>query len=147
MLAEVLSAAAAAGGTAVVESAGSDFWAWFKTRGARLIGRGDVERESEALDRLERTAAALAAASDEEERERVRAAHARLWQGEFASLLEILGQEERERAVAELNALAREFGTAGEKAEPVVSGNTFLGPANVQIGDNNRQENNFGSAG
>ncbi|MFI1070265.1 hypothetical protein [Streptomyces puniciscabiei] len=145
MLTEAIAAAAAAGGTAVVQGAGTDLWAWCRTRGARLVGRGDPGREGDALDLLDRTAAALDAATDEE-RERVRAVHARLWQGEFVSLLQSLGEQERDRAVAELHALATEFGSAGASGG-VISGNTFNGPTAVQTGDHSRQRNTFGSAG
>jgi hypothetical protein len=142
MLTEALTAVAAGGGMAVVQAAGSDTWAWFRTRCARLVGRGDSARESEALERLDRTAAALAAA-EEGERERVRAVHAVLWQGEFASLLESLGEGERERLTEQLGALAKDFG--GRPSGGAVSGNTFHGPVAVQTGDHNRQYNNFGS--
>jgi hypothetical protein len=142
MLTEALTAVAAGGGMAVVQAAGSDTWAWFRTRCARLVGRGDGAREAEALERLDRTAAALAA-SEEGERERVRAVHAVLWQGEFASLLESLGEEERELLVGQLGALVKDFG--GGSAGGKVTGNTFHGPVAVQTGDHNRQENNFGS--
>ncbi|CAM5393513.1 hypothetical protein [Streptomyces aurantiogriseus] len=144
MLTEALTAVAAGGGMAVVQAAGSDTWAWFRTRCARLVGRGDGAREAEALDRLDRTAAVLAAA-EEGERERVRAVHAVLWQGEFASLLESLGEEERELLVGQLGALAKDFGSGS--AGGAVTGNTFHGPVAVQTGDHNRQENNFGSGG
>lgn len=97
MLTEAVVAAAAAGGTAVVEAAGSDLWAWFRKRCARLVGRGDPGREDEALERLDRTAAVLDAA-DEDEREQVRDRHVRLWQEEFSSLLESLEEADRARS-------------------------------------------------
>ena len=108
MLTEALTAAAAGGGMAVVEAAGSDTWGWFRTRCARLVGRGDGARESETLELLDRTAAVLAD-TEEGELERVRAVHAVLWQGEFASLLESLGEGEQERLVGQLTRLRREF--------------------------------------
>ncbi|MFF8189979.1 hypothetical protein ACF05L_03645 [Streptomyces bobili] len=146
MLAEALTAAAVGGGMAVVQAAGSDTWAWFRTRCARLVGRGDSAREAEALERLDRTAAVLAAA-EEGERERVRAVHAVLWQGEFASLMESLGEEERERLIEQLTLLVGEFGNSGAPSGGALSGNTFHGPTAVQTGDHNRQENHFGSGG
>ncbi|MEU9445963.1 hypothetical protein AB0D42_34865 [Streptomyces sp. NPDC048304] len=146
VLVEAMTAAAAAGGTAMVQAAGTDFWAWCRVRGARLIGRGDPGRETEALERLDQTAAALAAASDDEERERVGIVHARLWRGEFASLLDSLGEQEREQAAAELRAIAAEFGSSDVAAGGVVSDNTFNGPTNFQTGNHNHQENKFGSA-
>ncbi|MFJ4521023.1 hypothetical protein ACIP4Y_08750 [Streptomyces sp. NPDC088810] len=140
-----MTAAAAAGGTAMVQAAGTDFWAWCRARGARLIGRGDPARETEALERLDQTATALAAASDDE-REGVGIVHAQLWRGEFASLLESLGDQDRERAAAELRAIAADFGSSDATAGGVVSGNTFNGPTNFQTGNHNHQENKFGSA-
>ncbi|MFJ1805316.1 MULTISPECIES: hypothetical protein [unclassified Streptomyces] len=145
MLSEALTAAAAGGGMAVVQAAGADSWAWFRVRCARLVGRGDAEAEREALARLDRTAAVLDAV-DEGDRERVRAVHAVLWQGEFASVFESLGGPERERLVEQLVELTREFGSGdGQPRGGAVSGNTFHGPTAVQTGDHNRQENHFGS--
>ncbi|WP_051845391.1 hypothetical protein [Streptomyces sp. NRRL S-813] len=145
MLAEAMTALAAGGGTAIVQAAGTDVWTFCRSRAARLVGLGDREREADALDRLDRTAAALAAAGDEAER--VRAAHAVLWQGEITSLLEVLSAAQREQTVAELRALIREFRPSEASAGPVLSGNTFHGPTAVQSGDHNHQENHFGSAG
>ncbi|WP_157876444.1 hypothetical protein [Streptomyces sp. Root264] len=143
MLGEALTAAAAGGGMAVVQAAGSDSWAWFRTRCARLVGRGDGDAEREALDRLDRTAAVLDAV-DETDRERVRAVHAVLWQGEFASLLEAPGEAERARILDQLARLTADFGAADDDARGAVTGNTFHGPTAVQTGDHNRQENHFG---
>lgn len=144
MLTEAVTAAAAAGGLTVVQAASTDTWAWFRTRFARLIGRSDPERESEALDQLDRTAAVLDAA-DEGERERVQGVHARLWQGELVSLLETLAEEERELLATRLRALQREFGDSSGGG--TVSGNSFNGPTAFQTGDHNHQVNDFGSAG
>lgn len=145
MLNEALTAAAAGGGMAVVQAAGSDSWAWFRSRCARLVGRGDVEAEREAIERLDRTAAVLDAV-EEGERDRVRAVHAVLWQGEFASLLEVLAEDERERLVGQLVQLTKEFGSEdGQSSRGAVTGNTFHGPTAVQTGDHNRQENHFGT--
>ncbi|MER6557543.1 hypothetical protein ABT300_07210 [Streptomyces sp. NPDC001027] len=128
---------------AVVQAAGSDSWAWFRARCARLVGRGDGDAEREALDRLDRTAAVLDAA-DERERARVRAVHAVLWQGEFASLLEALGEAERERLLDQLARLTADVTAADDTSRGVVTGNAFHGPTAVQTGDHNRQENHFG---
>ncbi|MFE7930310.1 hypothetical protein ACFU6S_16510 [Streptomyces sp. NPDC057456] len=144
MLSEALTAAAAGGGMAVVQSAGSDSWAWFRVRCARLVARGDTDAEREAIERLDRTAAVLEAV-DEGERERVRAVHAVLWQGEFASLLEALADDERDRLVEQLVQLTKEFDAGDGPQGGAVSGNTFHGPTAVQTGDHNRQENHFGS--
>ncbi|MFE9447957.1 hypothetical protein [Streptomyces sp. NPDC006739] len=146
MLDEVMTAAAAAGGTAVVEAAGSDLWAWFRTRCARLVGRGDPGREGEALERLDRTAATLAAAGeDEAEREWRREVQARLWREEFASLLESVAAAERDELVAGLDALRAR--TGGDGTGGTVSGNTFRGPVAFQTGAHSTQDIRFGTAG
>jgi hypothetical protein len=49
---EALAALAAAGGTAVVQAAGTDAWAGFRSRVAKWFARGDTEREQIALERL-----------------------------------------------------------------------------------------------
>lgn len=52
----------AAGGTGVVQAAGSDAWAGFRRRTAMLSGQGDDEaRERAELERLDAAAAALTA--------------------------------------------------------------------------------------
>ncbi|MGY1501257.1 hypothetical protein ACW4TU_32535 [Streptomyces sp. QTS52] len=145
MLAEAMIAAAAAAGTTVVQSASSDLWTAFRDRCARLVGRGDPERESDALERLDQTAAVLDAAG-EDEAGRVRDLQVGLWQGRFEALLESLEQPERERLVAELRALAEES-TAVQAGRGVVSGNTFHGPTAVQVGDHNHQDVHFGPGG
>ncbi|MGW6543375.1 hypothetical protein ACWGBH_11085 [Streptomyces massasporeus] len=129
---------------AVVEAAGSDLWASFRTRCARLIGRGDPEREDEALERLDRTAAVLAASADEKEWDRQREAQAHAWRGEIASLLESL-QAERDELMAGLDALRARDG--GEETGGAVSGNTFRGPVAFQTGAHSTQDCRFGTAG
>lgn len=145
MLAEAITAAAASGGTAVVQAAGTDVWGFLRTRAARLVGRGDRDRETEALDRLDRTRAALSAAADDEQRARVRDEHARLWQGEFLSLLQVLSAAEQQRAISELQSLTRDFGGSGASVRLDMSHHTFKGDTAFQNGDHNHQENNFGS--
>lgn len=147
-LLDEMTALAQAGAAAVLAAAATDGWHRFSNRAARLLGRGDPALEGAATDRLDRTAAALRAASDEDERERVRAEHAEQWRGEFARLLTGAGAAERAHLMGELQLLARESGAAvGEAAGPVMSGNTFHGPTNVQVGHHGHQEIHFGSAG
>ncbi|MGW0287261.1 hypothetical protein ACWDXT_29690 [Streptomyces sp. NPDC003236] len=145
MLDEVMAAAAAAAGTAVVEAAGSDLWAWFRTRCARLVGRGDPDREGEALQRLDRTAAALASGEDEGQREWQREVQARAWRGEFAALLESVAAAEREELLAGIDALRTRAG--GEETGGAVSGNTFHGPVVFQTGAHSTQDIRFGTTG
>ena len=116
MLAEALTALAAAGGTAVVQAAGKDAWAGFRSRVAKWFGRGDAGREQVALERLDRTAAALEAAGPGEV-ERVRASQEASWQTLFEVLLEGLDGEEQPRAADELRDLLAGF--AGGQAAAV----------------------------
>ena len=104
MLAEALTALAAAGGTAVVQAAGQDAWAGFRSRVAKWFARGDTERERVTLERLDRTAAALEAA-DPGAVERVRASQEASWQTLFEVLLEGLDGERQQRAADELRDL------------------------------------------
>ena len=119
VLAEALTALAAAGGTAVVQAAGKDAWVGFRGRVAKWFGRGDTEREQVALERLDRTAAALEAAGPGEV-ERVRAGQEASWQTLFEILLEGLDGEEQQRAAADLRDLLAGF--AGGRAVAVGQG-------------------------
>ncbi|GAA4910130.1 hypothetical protein ACFPM3_11360 [Streptomyces coeruleoprunus] len=136
MLAESLTALAAALGTAVVQAAGTQAWDGFRTGVARVLGRGEGDRESVELERLDRTAAALRSATPERaELERTRQETA--WETRLAVLLEELAEPERDAVVAGLETLLAERRT--EQGGPtagggVVSGNTFHDRANVQAG-------------
>ncbi|GAA2483768.1 hypothetical protein GCM10010406_20050 [Streptomyces thermolineatus] len=105
-------ALAAAGGGAVVQAAGTDAWNGLRGGVARLMGRGEAEREQVELERLDRTRAALEAAGDSEEGERVRVAQTVAWQTRFETLLEEVPDPQRERIVAELKTLIDQAGTA-----------------------------------
>jgi len=119
VLAEALTALAAAGGTAVVQAAGKDAWTGFRARVAKWFARGDAEREQVALERLDRTAAALEAAGPGEV-ERVRARQEASWQTRFEIMLEGLDGEEQQRTADELHALL--VGFAGGRAAAVGQG-------------------------
>lgn len=119
MLAEALTALAAAGGTAVVQAAGTDAWAGFRSRVAKWFARGDAEREDAAVERLDRTMAALEAAGPGEV-ERVRAGQEASWQTRFEILLESLGGEEQQCAVADLRDLVADV--AGGRAAAIGQG-------------------------
>ncbi|WP_329345020.1 hypothetical protein OG252_51625 [Streptomyces sp. NBC_01352] len=145
MLAESLVALAAAGGAAVVQAAGTDAWAELRQRVARLLGRGSPERERAELERVDRTAAALDAAG-ENEAERVLVSQEASWQTRFETLLEDADEAERQEIAAALRELV-EQARPGYGAGSAVSGNTFHGPTAFQAGDHNRQDNRFGSRG
>ncbi|BAC67980.1 putative secreted protein [Streptomyces avermitilis MA-4680 = NBRC 14893] len=104
MLDELVSAAAAAGGSAVVQAAGTDLWNGFRGRVAEWFGRGDAVRESRELERLDRSASELSTAGQDEV-ERLRVRHEAVWQSRIETLLEDLDGVERDQAVAELSKL------------------------------------------
>ncbi|MER6448103.1 hypothetical protein [Streptomyces venezuelae] len=150
MLDEAMVALAASVGSGVVQAAGTDAWLALRNRLARLFGRGDRQRESVQLERLDRTAAELTAAGRDGDGPQgdgaeERARHGAAWRTRTEDLLEQLDPNERATAAAELRALLDE---AAEAARPAAGGftrNVFLGPTAVQSGDGNVQVNRFDS--
>ncbi|AXK32281.1 hypothetical protein DVA86_06050 [Streptomyces armeniacus] len=134
-MSEALVALAAAGGTAVVQAAGTDAWTQLRSRLAGLVGRGGTEEEQRALAGLDRTAAALAAA-EAEEAAALRARHEGAWQERLERLLDSLPDGEREAAAVELQALVDELPRPhqGERNRFEISGGTFHAP--VQMAEN-----------
>lgn len=108
MLTEAVIAVAAAGGTSVVQAAGTDAWASFRRRFAALMGRGDAQRAEAELVRLDRTAAAITTA-EPEQLERVRTLQEGSWQTRLESWFEAASAEEREQAVQELTSIITEI--------------------------------------
>ncbi|KOV30997.1 hypothetical protein ADK60_15850 [Streptomyces sp. XY431] len=104
MLSEAMTALAAAGGTAVVQAAGTDAWTGVRQQVARWFGRGNPQREHAELERLDQTAGELEAARPAE-LERVRIRQEAAWQGRIEALLESLEDIERARVVDELRTL------------------------------------------
>ena len=96
VLAEALTGLAAAGGTAVVQAAGTDAWTGFRARVAKWFGRGDAGRERVALEHLDRTAAVLETA-EPGELDRVRTGQEASWQTMFEILLEGLDGEAQQQ--------------------------------------------------
>ncbi|AXG77890.1 hypothetical protein [Streptomyces paludis] len=110
MLAESMMALAAAGGGAIVQAAGTDAWATVRERIARLVGRGDAERQRAELTRLDQTSADLSALPGRDPEADAEAEHRRVrwesvWQTRLELLLEALAQDDRHRAAAELEAV------------------------------------------
>ncbi|MFF7889564.1 hypothetical protein ACH40F_53300 [Streptomyces sp. NPDC020794] len=138
---------AAAGGSAVVQAAGTDAWEGLRSRLARWFGRGDAARERGELERLERSAAELEAA-DTGAAEQVRTRQEAVWTTRIEALLEGMDDdEERARAAAELEQLLEQAAPSASGGGGLVSGNTFHGPTAVQAGNHNRQDVRFGSQG
>ncbi|MFE1872975.1 hypothetical protein ACFW9N_19015 [Streptomyces sp. NPDC059496] len=143
MLEAALAAAAVAGGTAVVQAAGTDAWNGLRSRVARLLGRGDPALEQAELERLDQTATALREL-EPAEADRVRIRQEASWQTRFEVLLESVSDaQERARLAEGLRALIDEQ-TAHTGGGGGVSG-TFNGPTAIQTGDNNRMDNHFGT--
>ncbi|WP_328873769.1 hypothetical protein OHT76_28885 [Streptomyces sp. NBC_00287] len=116
MLSEALTAVAAAGGTAVVQAAGTDAWTSVRQRTARLFGRGEQQA---VLDELDRTEEELVRGGADEE------AAAR-WAGRFARLLQGLSEEERSAVVEELRRLD------GSRPPSPAGGPVFHGDVSVR---------------
>ncbi|MFJ4866526.1 hypothetical protein [Streptomyces sp. NPDC088748] len=144
MLEAALAAVAVAGGTAVVQAAGTDAWNGLRSRVARLLGCGDTALEQAELERLDRTATALREL-EPAEADRVRILQEASWQTRFEVLLESVSDtHERARLAEGLRALIDEQSThTGGGSD--VAGNVFNGPTAFQTGDNNRMDNHFGT--
>ncbi|MGH3220779.1 MAG: hypothetical protein ACRDPY_19130 [Streptosporangiaceae bacterium] len=131
MLTEAFTAVAAAGGTAVVQAAGTDAWAGFRARVAKWFARGDSQQEHAVLERLDQAAAALEAAGPGEA-QRARAVQEGSWQTRFELSLEGLEGKEQQRAAAELGDLLASF--AGGPAAAVGQGAVAVaGDADIDI--------------
>ncbi len=59
--------------------------------------------------------------------------------------MESVDAAERDSVVAALRALVAEHIPSGQSGGGEVSGNTFNGPAIMQVGNGNRQDNRFGN--
>ncbi|GGY60354.1 hypothetical protein [Streptomyces tanashiensis] len=112
MLSETMTALAAAGGTSLVQAAGTDAWTGLRERVAQWFGRGNPQRESAELERLDRTAYELETAGPSTT-ERVRIRQEAAWQTRIEALLEGMDDTERARAAEELRALLRQQGFPG----------------------------------
>ena len=118
-MAESLAALAAAGGTAVVQAAGTDAWSVVRERLARLVGRGDAGREAAELHRLDETGRALAGGGPGSE-ELVRWESS--WQTRIELFLDGLPAQEQAAAAAELRYLVEAARAAGATCRDVSAG-------------------------
>jgi predicted nucleic acid-binding protein len=117
-LEQALVALAAAGGAAVVQAAGTDAWAGLRHALARWFGRGDEQVQRAELERLDRTAAELAAAREDGEAgaEEARARLDAVWRFLIQDLLERLPEDERDSAADAMRDLLRRHAPPGEVA-------------------------------
>ncbi|MGY5079213.1 hypothetical protein ACWIGX_19315 [Streptomyces nigrescens] len=109
MLEQGLLALAAAGGTAVIQAAGTDAWGRFSQAVAQLFGRGDGQRERAELERLDRTAAELEGA----EAERARVRQEIVWQARIEDLLASVEGDDRAQVAEELRSLLARHTSGG----------------------------------
>ncbi|MCX4695685.1 hypothetical protein [Streptomyces sp. NBC_01408] len=144
VLSEALLAAAAAGGAAVAQAAGTDAWTTMRARLARLSGRRDAPQEQAEVVLLDATGAALSAALDPHAAEAERTRQTELWTAWFAATLERLPEAGREQVAAGLHALLD-----GPRPAPDSGGgmthNVVNGPAFTQVGDHNHQTIHLGT--
>ncbi|MFI1400723.1 hypothetical protein [Streptomyces sp. NPDC020681] len=141
MLDQALTALAAAGGTAVVQAAGTDMWTELRQQLARVFGRGNAEAERNELELLDQTAVALRTANEADATD-VRSGLENQWRGRFLNLLAGLEATEQHEVVRQLSsALASVEGSHG--AAGTVSHNTFHGPTAFQTGPHAKMENHF----
>ncbi|MEV4556199.1 hypothetical protein AB0K51_04270 [Kitasatospora sp. NPDC049285] len=137
MLPEALAALAAAGGTAVVQAAGTDAWTGLRSRIGGWFGGDDAERRRTTLARLDDTARVLTApgAADDE---RLIADQRARWQVRFEDELESLAAERIEQAAAQLRHLLKDFTAAPTTTTVTVRDNEVGGSLTVVTGNHNR---------
>lgn len=136
MLSEAMAALAAAGGTAVVQAAGTDAWTEMRQQVARWFGRGNRQREHAELERLDQTAGELEAAQPTEV-ERVRIRQEAAWQGRIEALLESLEDIERAGVADELRTLL---------AQQTPHRSVLADQSGLAVGGNVRVQSDHGSA-
>lgn len=112
MLEQAFSALAEAGGTAVVQAAGTDAWAGLRRAVAGWFGRGDEQRERAELERLDQAAGELETA-EAAGVERVRVRHQVAWRARIEALLESMDDAGRAQAANELRALLSQHAPGG----------------------------------
>lgn len=137
MLTESLVALAAAGGTAVVQAAGTEAWGTVRDGVVRMFRRRPDEDEVERELRL----TALPRASDDAEESSRRASQ---WEERFAALLRDGDERVRQAAEAELMRLVSLVpGVADRYPALEVHGNTY-NKSPTQHGNHNHQQINYG---
>jgi hypothetical protein len=149
MLAEALTALAAAGGTAVVSAMATDAWGAVRTRTARLFGRGDKKREAAAEERLNRAREEMAKLSGAE-LDQASARQQAAWSARLADLLEDHPETETElRALVEYAQSQMTHSRSTGHVQQHVVGHDHArqavlghGVMNVNFGDQQDQDDN-----
>ncbi|QEU92599.1 hypothetical protein [Streptomyces kanamyceticus] len=127
VLDDAMTALAAAGGTAVVQAAGTDAWTAVRAAVARWFGRGDAARERAELARLDRTGTALSTAEGEPGR-RLRDDERISWRTRFEIALDDLDETVRQELGDELRVLVEELRQTIAKRAPHVTQVSASGP-------------------
>ena len=122
---EVVTALAAAGGTAVVQAAGKDAWESVRDRVAKLLGRGHGDHVQRALERLDQTAAELEAGGPDEA-ESLKSRLAAAWQARFEMVLEDLADGERDTTIGQLEEIIAQV-AVGTSGVPAAVGGVAIG--------------------
>ena len=130
MLEQALTALAAAGGSAVVQAAGTDAWAGLRQGVALWSGRGDERRERAELERLDRTAGELEAA-EPTEAEQARIRQEAAWTARIEALLENLENTQRAQAADELRTLLTQHSPQGDTVSATQGGLVASGDLNI----------------
>ncbi|MFC8726436.1 hypothetical protein [Streptomyces bacillaris] len=131
MLFESLAALAAAGGAAVVQAVGTDAWVMTRERVAGLFSRGDGQRGTAELTRLDQTARELNAAGPGDGSMTVYWQSA--WQARLEMLLDSLPEAEREQATQTLQGLIQTVGTAASSSSVTAGDQGVAAAGNVSI--------------
>ncbi|MEU4210752.1 hypothetical protein AB0F13_12295 [Streptomyces sp. NPDC026206] len=128
MLNETMTALAAAGGTAFAQAAGTHWYDRPRSITARLLGRGDAERERAVAQQLDSTVAGLETADDPEAvAGRIRQ-EAAIWFGSLLMNLDDAAREEAAGQLRELIRLAEEATAAAPSGDHIEFSGDFKAP-------------------
>ncbi|MFG2925595.1 hypothetical protein ACGFYA_29335 [Streptomyces sp. NPDC048305] len=131
MLFESVAALAAAGGTAVVQAVGTDAWVMARERVAGLFSRGDDQRATVELTRLDQTARELGSANPSDAGLTVH--WQSTWQARLEMLLESLPEAERLQAAEALQDVIQTVHTAAPPGTVTAGDQGVAAAGNVSI--------------
>lgn len=144
MLSEAMTALAAAGGTTVVQAATTDAWAGLRQQLGRWLSRGNPQRETAELDRLDQAAGELDTAGPTE-LERVRIRQETAWQVRIETVLESLDDTERAQAAQQLSALLNRHVPQGDGVSASQRGQAVGGDVDIRANHASAAAWNMGS--